>query len=65
VFGHIHECHGEDADRKGMFGNVIKYVNASIMDEVYDPVNKPIRVIYDKKRKGSECFYGSMNEWGI
>ncbi len=40
VFGHIHE-HGGciiDADDT-------KFINASIMNEVYDPVNKPIRVI--------------------
>lgn len=47
VFGHIHEGHGTrftmldptDLRRKPI------YVNASIMNEVYDPINKPIRVI--------------------
>jgi Icc-related predicted phosphoesterase len=40
VCGHIHESYGEF---KGADG--IHYVNASIMDSDYEPVNKPIRVI--------------------
>lgn len=39
VFGHIHECGGmvmDIGDRK--------FVNASIMNENYQPVNKPVRI---------------------
>jgi Icc-related predicted phosphoesterase len=40
VFGHIHECGGNILHE----GNK-KLVNASIMDENYEPVNKPARII--------------------
>jgi Icc-related predicted phosphoesterase len=40
IFGHIHEQGGKVCKIKG-----IKFVNASIMDENYDPVNKAIRII--------------------
>jgi hypothetical protein len=40
VFGHIHECGG-----KIFKSTLCKFVNASIMDEVYDPVNQPVRII--------------------
>jgi len=40
VFGHIHECGGQKLETI-----TTAYVNASIMDEVYDPVHKPVRVI--------------------
>ena len=39
VFGHVHECGGRKMHTS------ICFVNASIMNEVYDPVNKPLRVI--------------------
>lgn len=53
AFGHIHEKYGEDADEWwGKKANKIndawpitKYVNASHVNEHYEPVNKPIRVI--------------------
>lgn len=38
VFGHIHEGYGQEEH------NGVKYVNASIMDADYNPVNKPIVV---------------------
>ncbi len=41
VFGHIHEGYGE-CIRDG-----IKFVNCSIVDENYRPVNPPIRVLYE------------------
>jgi Icc-related predicted phosphoesterase len=42
VWGHIHQCYGIDPTvRKKQ----CIMVNASHMDEYYDPVNKPIRVI--------------------
>jgi Icc-related predicted phosphoesterase len=41
VFGHIHECGGQDIFHE--FGR--KYVNASIVNEYYEHVNEPIRVI--------------------
>lgn len=40
VFGHIHESYGISAAIRN-----IKFVNASIMNEDLEPVNKPIRVI--------------------
>lgn len=47
VFGHIHECGGQQMILKrpgiGDENNTI-CVNASIMDEHYKPVNKPIRI---------------------
>jgi Icc-related predicted phosphoesterase len=39
VFGHIHEGYGQKEEEE------CKYVNASIMNEYYEPVNKPIRII--------------------
>lgn len=48
VFGHIHEGYGKTDLRwfkmkNGMNGSL--YVNASYMDENYEPVNAPVRVI--------------------
>ena len=40
VFGHIHECGGKTLNTV-----LTQYVNASIMNEKYWPVNKPIRII--------------------
>lgn len=40
IFGHIHECGGREADLISC-----KFVNASYVNEEYQPVNKPIRVI--------------------
>ena len=39
VFGHIHECGGKTYDLIAT-----KYVNASHVNEHYEPVNKPVRV---------------------
>jgi len=44
VFGHIHFSYGEDADQWGLDGPITKYVNASHMNEEYEPVNPPIRI---------------------
>ena len=50
VFGHIHGSYGVQMSDKlsidGLEGTVKRtiYVNASIMNEDYDPVNKPIRI---------------------
>jgi len=38
VFGHIHEGYGQESIRDTTF------VNASIMDGSYNPINKPIRI---------------------
>jgi Icc-related predicted phosphoesterase len=38
VFGHIHECPGIEEIRG------TKFVNATIMNEWYEPVNQPIRI---------------------
>ena len=40
VFGHIHEHGGNICDCV-----ITKFINASIMNEVYEPINKPVRVI--------------------
>lgn len=40
VFGHIHEHGGKILD-----AITTKFINASHMDECYDPVNKPVRII--------------------
>ncbi|MDP4164525.1 MAG: metallophosphoesterase [Bacillota bacterium] len=42
VFGHIHEWGGQMVDAVKL-----NFVNASIMDENYDPVYKPVRIIYE------------------
>lgn len=44
VFGHIHECGGRELLFKHLGPNTV-CVNASIMNEDYDAVNKPVRVI--------------------
>lgn len=38
VFGHIHEGYGEDKN------GITRFVNASHVNSVFDPVNKPIRI---------------------
>lgn len=43
VYGHIHEAYG--AGKR--LNNETIFINASIMDERYNPVNQPIRVIYE------------------
>jgi len=40
IFGHIHEWGGNQIGK-----DPCKYVNASYVDEDYEPVNKPVRVI--------------------
>lgn len=40
VFGHIHEQGGKEYET-----NFVKFVNCSLMDERYEPVNKVMRVI--------------------
>ncbi len=42
VFGHIHAAYGQEGPYKWAR---TKYVNASHVNEEYEPVNKPIRVI--------------------
>lgn len=43
VFGHIHESHGHIPKMLDMPRT--QFVNAAIMNEVYEPVNKPIRIV--------------------
>lgn len=46
IFGHIHESYGK-------FHNPIlgiTYINCSHVNENYEPVNKPIRIIYEDNR---------------
>lgn len=45
VFGHIHECGGQKMLIKHSNSCDTLCVNASIMNEHYQPVNKPVRVI--------------------
>jgi Icc-related predicted phosphoesterase len=42
VFGHIHEGYGHIAKMLDFSG--VQFVNASIMNKNYEPVNKPIRI---------------------
>lgn len=48
VFGHIHENGGrihELVRTEGLFqGSSVKFVNAALMNEYYEPVNKPMRI---------------------
>jgi Icc-related predicted phosphoesterase len=44
VMGHIHEGYGEFKD-KTLSGIEYHFVNASLVNEHYQPVNKPVRVI--------------------
>lgn len=46
IFGHVHEGYGEDEDAWDIgLTRKTKYVNASHVNECYEPINKPIRVI--------------------
>lgn len=45
VVGHIHEGYGVDPFGGILGGNNCKLVNASHVNERYEPVNKPIRII--------------------
>lgn len=47
VFGHIHEAYGHSEHVNG-----IKLVNASLVNERYQPVNKPIRIILSNDHGG-------------
>lgn len=42
VCGHVHEGYGEVKGQTGIFS--YHYVNCSIMNEIYEPINKPIRI---------------------
>jgi Icc-related predicted phosphoesterase len=42
VWGHIHEAYGEDL---AVRGKECKMINCSYVNERYEPVNKPIRII--------------------
>jgi calcineurin-like phosphoesterase family protein len=42
VWGHIHEAYGQHGPR---FWNNTKYVNASLVNFNYKPVNKPVRIV--------------------
>jgi Icc-related predicted phosphoesterase len=45
VFGHIHECYGMEERFAGYNDTMVKSVNASYVNEFYQPVNPPIRII--------------------
>ena len=44
VFGHIHERYGQDATQWGLDGPITRFVNASHVNERYEPVNPPIEI---------------------
>ena len=43
IFGHIHLQGGKRVDT-----TLTSFVNCSILNEDYDPVNKPVRVVYER-----------------
>lgn len=45
VFGHIHEGYGLIESFPGYNNNMVKSINASHVNERYEPVNKPIRIV--------------------
>ena len=45
VFGHIHEAYGQKEVFPTYNDKMMISINASIMNEHYEPVNKPVRVI--------------------
>ncbi len=45
VFGHIHEAYGQIEVFPGYNDAMVKSVNASHVNEHYQPINKPIRII--------------------
>lgn len=45
VFGHIHHSYGQK------YFNGTEYINASLLDERYNPTNKPIMIDYDVNTK--------------
>jgi Icc-related predicted phosphoesterase len=45
VFGHIHEGYGHGEFFYGYNDTMVKSVNASHVDENYEPMNKPIRIV--------------------
>lgn len=51
VFGHIHEAYGQEGPYQW---NDTLYVNASHVNEKYQPVNKPIRIILEGKSVSQE-----------
>ena len=42
VFGHIHEGYGQIEVFPGYNNQMVKHINASHVNDVYDPVNPPI-----------------------
>lgn len=46
VFSHIHEAYGQMEHFPTYDDKMMISVNCSIMNECYDPVNKPIRIIF-------------------
>lgn len=45
IFGHIHEGYGQEEVFASYNDTMMKSVNCSIVNERYEPVNKPVRVI--------------------
>lgn len=44
VFGHIHEAYGSEVLTRDHDGSELVLVNCSHVNEIYEPVNKPIRI---------------------
>jgi Icc-related predicted phosphoesterase len=45
IFGHIHEAYGIEEHFPTYNGKMMQSINCSHVDEHYEPVNKPIRII--------------------
>jgi hypothetical protein len=52
VFGHIHEGYGMFEFK--YHGRATTYINCSHVNEHYEPVNEPVRIIYKSGRLGEE-----------
>lgn len=54
VFGHIHEAYGQCEIFSTYNNQMMKSINASHVNEDYEPVNKPIRIILEGKPVSQE-----------
>ncbi len=48
IFGHIHEAYGQEEHFPTYLDNMMLSVNCSHVNERYKPVNKPIRIVYER-----------------
>ncbi len=45
IFGHVHEAYGQEEKWNGHNGSMVKSINASHVNDLYKPVNAPVRII--------------------